>query len=82
MRLEANKRLLEILNRLVENNPDQRFSQILRNNSFVRETRPVKAEIGVQLDIKWENEFYIESSDLLKRVERCLEDANETKNNP
>lgn len=76
MRLEANRRLVEILSRLVESNPDQRFSQILRNNSFVRETRGVNAESGVAMGVEWKNEFYLESTELLERVNRCLDDEN------
>lgn len=64
-RLEINRRLIEILSRLVENNPDQRFGQLLRNNMFVKEIRPANP---TTTHIDWENEFYLESKDLLKRV--------------
>lgn len=75
-RLETNRRLVEILNRLVENNPDLRFGQILRNSSFVRETRAVNPQSPASNHIDWRNEFYMESLELLERVERCLTEGN------
>ena len=69
-RLESNRRLVEILNRLVENNPDQRFSQILRNYGFIKEERPARPEMCISV----QNEFYVESDKILERVERRVTD--------
>lgn len=69
-RLNSNRRLVEILNRLVENNPDQRFSQILRNYGFIKEERPARPEMCISV----QNEFYVESDKILERVERIVTD--------
>lgn len=69
-RLESNRRLVEILNRLVENNPDQRFSQILRNYGFIKEERPTRPEMCTSV----QNEFYVESNKILERVARRVAD--------
>ena len=63
-RLEANRELVAKLLLLVEEYPDARFGQILRNAGFVRELRPVSPDVGVD----WKNEFYLESKELLARV--------------
>lgn len=76
-RLEANQRLLEILNRIVQNNPDLRFGQILRNYGFIKEVRPGKPE----LCLEWQNEFYTEPAKVLARVEQRLRDLNEKTDN-
>jgi len=68
-RLQANKKLLKILKELVINNPDQRFSQVLQNLGFVKPSRPVR-DLGM---IEWQNEFYLESEELLKRVKGRIE---------
>ena len=70
-RLESNRRLVEILNRLVENNPDQRFSQLLRNYGFIKEERPTRPEMCISV----QNEFYVESDKILERVERRVTDT-------
>lgn len=72
-RLESNRRLVEILNRLVENNPDQRFSQLLRNYGFIKEERPARPEMCISV----QNEFYVESDKILERVERRVTDTEE-----
>lgn len=72
-RLEANMELLTILMGLVSNHPEQRFSQILRNYGFVRETRPVNPEsLESQHVVDWCNEFYAEPQEVLKRVKERL----------
>lgn len=72
-RYESNLKLACKLLYLVAKNPNQRFSQILRNYGFVRETRPVKAE---SLAADWKNEFYLEPKELLNRVERVANENN------
>lgn len=68
-RLEANRELVEILTNLVEEQPTQRFSQLLRNAGFIKENRPAKPD---NPNIYWQNEFYMEPQDVLKRVKRRL----------
>lgn len=72
LRHQTNKRLLEILSRLIENNPDLRFSQILYNFGFVKGLRPANPDLGVD----WQNEFYEEPGKILERVVRRAEDIN------
>jgi hypothetical protein len=72
LRYQANKRLLEILSRLIENNPDLRFSQILYSFGFVKGTRPANPDLGVD----WQNEFYKEPNEILERVNRRAEDID------
>ena len=64
-RLNENRQLLKILEELIEKNPSERFSQILRNNEFISEHRD-----GNNMPIFWENEFYLESEALLQRVKK------------
>lgn len=80
-RLLANRKLVHELNWLIENNPDQRFSQILRNYGFVGETRPISTDSGLYGMVEWKNEFYLESDKLLERVERRVKDINEERAN-
>lgn len=56
-RRSGNIGLMIILGKLIAENPGQRFSQVLSNFCFVTER-----------DQRWENEFYLESQDLLNRV--------------
>lgn len=58
-RYAINHILLIKLGDLISDNPDMRFSQILSNFGFVK-------EIGTG----WKDEFFLESEDLLKRVEK------------
>lgn len=69
-RKESNIDLLNRLEYLIEKHPDMRFSQILQNFGFVKPQRAVR-DPG---RISWQNEFYIEGSDLLTRVIRRIED--------
>ena len=73
-RKQATLELLAILTELIVKHPEQRFSQILRNYGFVRETRPIKAERGEMLGVDWKNEFSLEPVELLKRVKRRKND--------
>jgi hypothetical protein len=61
-RQSANFEILNILYRVVLDNPDWRFSQVLRNAEVVRENRKGK------LPICWLNEFNLESEALLERI--------------
>jgi hypothetical protein len=58
-----NKALLKILECLIEENPDARFSQLLENYEFVSQDN-----VGT-----WKDEFYLEPGELLKRVSDSLE---------
>ncbi len=66
----ANEDLLKELEQLIKKYPDQRFSQILSNYGFIKPQRPTK-DLG---RISWQNEFYVESEELLERVKRRIED--------
>ena len=70
-REEANWKLINLLQYLQYKHPDLRFSQILQNFAFIKPQRPVKNK-GEQ---SWQNEFYLEGEDLLKRVEKRIEDV-------
>ena len=70
-RLEANRELIKLLAGYSEQYPDQRFSQILQNLWIVKPERPAHPDLG----ISWQNEFYMESEDLLKRVVRKMKDT-------
>ena len=64
-RKEATAELLQILGKLILDNPTQRFGQILQNYGFVSfydESDPYA----------WNNEFYLEPVELLKRVQEKL----------
>lgn len=52
-RLEVNREILLMLNQLVESNPDLRFSQLIQSFGFVESNN---------------DDFYLESIDLLNRV--------------
>ena len=72
-RLQANEKLIGILNRLVQNNPDLRFSQILHNFGFVKPDRPTK-----DAGDNWQNEFYLEPLKVLQRVTQRINNENGT----
>jgi len=63
-RKAANKELIKILTRYIKLNPNQRFSQVLRNLDFVQESD------SSVLNSSWKNEFMLEPTTLLKRVQR------------
>jgi hypothetical protein len=77
-RLKANKELAELLAKLVEENPNQRFSQILKNFGFVKHTRPAKQETCDNHNINWKDEFYEEPQKILERVKARIKN-NEAK---
>ena len=63
-RLEANRAIIALLSAAVESSPDSRFGQILRN------LEAIKQVIGQPpAPIHWANEFYLESEQLLKRIQ-------------
>lgn len=78
-RYEKNKELLQKLQELIENNKDLRFSQILAVYGFVRETRPISTSSDLYSCVNWTNEFYLESKDLFKRVEKRINDIDNAK---
>lgn len=61
----ANQKLVQLLQELVQQNPDQRFHQILRNYGFISE----KSTSG---EPEWINEFYSEPEAVLQRVEAAI----------
>ncbi len=65
-----NQKLVDILQKLVNENSSQRFSQILQNFGFVKPERPANPDQR----ISWQNEFYSEPEDVLKRVEERVKD--------
>jgi hypothetical protein len=67
-RKESNIDLLNLLEFLIERHPDMRFGQILQNFGFVKAERPAKSENR----ISWQNEFYLEGSEILERVQRTM----------
>lgn len=69
---QANFMLAKTLLRLVKKYPDLRFSQILQNFNFV-EVKEVTEIIRLgqeHISLYWEDEFYLESEDLLERVSK------------
>jgi len=64
-RLEANRKILEILKVMVETYPDQRFGQMMRNVDVVRE---VKIDTKEFTGLVWIDEFNLESEELLNRI--------------
>lgn len=74
-RRQKNKELLQILTDLVnKSDGNLRFSQILSGYGFVKYVNPFDKRIkdGTEMQF-WENEFYAEPRDVLKRVLENLE---------
>jgi hypothetical protein len=68
-RMEANLKLIEILTRLTYQYPDLRFSQMLFNFGFVKDaSKDVMTATGPETTRCWADEYYIESSELVKRI--------------
>lgn len=78
-RQEANLQLVTILQEIIQNNPDLRFSQILYNFHFVHKLRPVNPQTLEEYSYQWQNEFYLESERLLKRVQEKVDDTKNPK---
>lgn len=74
-RREATIELLRILGRLVAKHPELRFSQILQTYGFVKPNRPANPEQRID----WQNEFYMEPVELLKRVQERVRDIKSSK---
>lgn len=66
-RFNENTELLQILFDLVLKNPQLRFSQILNDYGFV-----IHNGIGLS-DVGWEDEYYVEPAEILKRVKKTIE---------
>lgn len=73
-RKTATLALLGLLSQLVQDNPTMRFSQILQNYGFVKQARPVNPSHADDLNVHWQNEFYLEPVALLKRVQDRIND--------
>ncbi len=71
-RLKENQALLEYLKAYIDVHPNQRFSQILNNYGFVRNTED--SAVGTAYNMNWKDEFYLESDKLLERVEKIYEE--------
>jgi len=71
-RQEANLRLVGLLKQLIETHPQLRFSQILYSFGFVKPNRPT-----LEAGDNWQNEFYSESEEILKRVVTRTENSND-----
>lgn len=69
-RFVSNIELIEILTEYVNMYPDMRFGQILQNFGFIKPNRPANPERMID----WQNEFYVESDEILKRVKRLRDD--------
>jgi len=69
-RKETNQKLVDILQKLVNENPSQRFSQILQNYGFIKPNRPANPDQRID----WQNEFYMEPQQVLERVEQRVKD--------
>ena len=61
-RLEYNRKILSKLQEVVENNPDLRFGQILRNIEVVKE------DLIIKDDIYWKDDFNTESKIIWERM--------------
>lgn len=59
---KENLALLELLEGLVKQHPEQRFSQILLNYKFVSESKSLDDQLF------WKDEFYLEPESLLERI--------------
>lgn len=68
-RKTANRTISDILIQLIEDNPDMRFGQILANFGFVEDTPMDYSDPSGFKQADWKNEFSLESSTLLSRVE-------------
>ncbi len=75
-RLECNRQLIRILSNYLEEFPDMRFSQALMNCYFVKQENRDKSKsiYGPMPDIVWQDEFYLESEELLKRIIEVMKD--------
>ena len=76
-RQKYNEALLKRLAVLITTNPSQRFGQILVNYGFVRHERPVLQETADSFGVSWKDEYYLESEELLSRVENTIMDGLE-----
>jgi hypothetical protein len=69
---ESNKRILEILSRYVEENPDLRWGQVLQNTQAVLEEASSGGEPWEGPRYTWRREIHTESRDVLDRIERKI----------
>lgn len=63
-RLQANREITEYLILAIETHPDLRFGQIMQMLGVIKPERSANPEQR----ISWQNEFYMESGDLLTRI--------------
>lgn len=75
-RANANGQLLSLLCDLMQRYPSLRFGQILANFDFVKTIPNEDSEPGV----KWADEFHLEPTELLERVQKCIDSMNNKEN--
>lgn len=80
-RKAATKALVGLLAKLLEENPTQRFGQILQNYGFINvENVTINGGRGTEYEeLVWTNEFYLEPVALLKRVQDRINDLKNPK---
>lgn len=67
-RKSNNQHLLYILETLITMYPEQRFSQILANYGFIKESRPTGHH-----NVTWDNTYYEEPNVTVERVKKRME---------
>ena len=67
-RIAANRDLAEIIMEAVENHADMRFGQLLDYLGIVRPLEHTGGAIRTTPTRAWQDEFYLEPMELLKRV--------------
>lgn len=73
----TNGELVMLLYKLIQENPTMRFSQILSNFDFVKQDQIDDISGGTTQF--WQDEFYLEPTELLKRVKTAIERINNAK---
>ena len=73
-RLTWNRLLVKRLGKLVERYPDMRFSQLLSAFEFVKGNLKQSDDYGTILD-GWLDEFMVEPSELLERVDAKIREV-------
>ena len=69
-REEANDEVMTLLAFIIAERPSQRFGQVMRNYGFITE-----GSTGIYGYSQWNNEFYLEPQEVIKRVKNKLKEA-------
>lgn len=64
-RLKSNQEILAIISEAIRLHPDMRFGQLMDYLGII-----MSSDLGYNGGLYWDDEFYLESKDLLKRMER------------